>query len=124
MLCCKPQTKIFKNGFISTGKNIVSGVTTTGSSLVETNSDGVRVRYKKVNLTCPNYKEATMVDTGIAYDKYLSIYVSINTNKAIIELVNNFNFVTTKGNTNLMVTNKSTHRFSGKPMTLYIQYEE
>lgn len=82
-----------------------------------------RTKTKKVTLTAPALHRSATVDTGIAWDKYVSIFVRVKISDTSCELFNNISYTTNSANTELTILNNATSRFNGKEMTLYITYE-
>lgn len=101
-------------------------------SYVKTNTDGqfrsvsvgdYAYKTKKIVITSPNINRTTTVDTGIQWDKYVSIFVRVKISDTSCELFNNISYTTNSANTELTILNNVTSRFNGKEMTLYITYE-
>lgn len=81
------------------------------------------IKTKKVTLTAPALRRTATVDTGIQWDKYVSISARVQVSDTSAEIFNSISYEVTKGSTVLTVTNSATNRFDGKPMTLFITYE-
>lgn len=83
-----------------------------------------KFKTKKITVQAPHFRKFTTVETGIAWDKYISVSAKVKTSDTDYELFNTIKYTTNKENTHLTIQNTATTRFNNKEMTLYITYED
>lgn len=78
-------------------------------------------RTKKITALCPALKQSISIDTGISFDKYVSVNASVKISNTSFERYANFIY-TTEGTT-LTISNQARSAYAGKELVIYISYE-
>lgn len=79
------------------------------------------IATKQFTATCPALRQNVVINTGIAFDKYVSVSVAIKTSSNSYERFANF-VITTQGTT-LTVANEARGIYAGKEMAVWVSYE-
>lgn len=82
----------------------------------------VNVHTKKITVSCPALKQSVSVETGIRFDKYISVNASVKISETSFERYANFIY-STEGTT-LTISNQARSAYAGKELVVYISYEE